>query len=302
MNGICTSLVAQRIYPRKSNIVNYKDEGAFSSSVSKKVENNFDLSDMYVITHQSTDEEWIEDLALIVEKYKADMHKGCLEVPVAGDMKELMECIEEALANGETLRSVLQNRIDKYARECGIDGVVAVGGGHADLIRINPDTGEVVDSHAKGRCIGLKKLREMDFSIVKSEADDLATFLRYTVFKKETDDPEKVEALIAELKAKQSDYDTSRFLPIFSSVGDQGLENARYLEKLLGLDKINWAGLSEEERDKLSDEMIDELMRILGEHNSSDDNKDDGLHEEMKKMQSENVGKTKIERRVLADL
>ena len=288
-------------FQRHIRTINKSDEG-FSSAVSEKLEKKFDFSDMYVRTHQTADEECSKDFALVVEKYKADLRKGCLDVPVAGDMKELMESIEEALANGETLRSVLQNRIDKYARECGIDGVVAVGSDLADIIRINPDTGEVVDSLTKGRCIGFKKLREMDSSIVKSEADDLATFLRYTVFKKETDDPEKVEALIVELKEKQSDYDTTRFLPIFSIFGKQGEKNVAYWNNLLGLDKINWDRLSDTERDKLSDEMIDELMRILGEHNSSDDNKNDDLLEEMKKMQTENVGKAKITRRVLSEL
>ena len=278
-------------FQRNIRTINKSDEG-FSSAVSKKVETNFDLTVMYVSSHQFTMEEQLTDLSLVIEK-----ERGCMNVPVAGNLKELMESIEKALADGETLQSALQNWEDKFVKEFNGAGSV-----YADVLFINPDTGEVIDSLPKGRCIGLKNLSDLDRSTVKSQADDLATFLRYTVFKKETDDPEKVEALIAELKAKQSDYDTSRFLPIFSSVGDQGLENARYLEKLLGLDKINWAGLSEEERDKLSDEMIDELMRILGEHNSSDDNKDEDLLEEMKKMQSENVGKTKIERRVLAEL
>ena len=249
---------------------------------------------MYVGSRQSTLEDWFNDLDSIAQTWGK---KEYMQVPVAGDMKELMESIEKALADGETLQNALQNRIDKYVKEGE-----GFGSCQTDLLLIDPDTGEVIDSIPKSRCIGFGNLREMDSSIVKSEADDLATFLRYTVFKKETDDPEKVEALIAELKEKQSDYDASRFLPIFSSFGEQGRKNANFLIHFFGLDKIKWDDLSEEERDKLSDQLTDELMKILGEHNSSDDNKGDGLHEEMKKMQFENVGKAKITWRVLSEL
>lgn len=266
----------------------------FSFAVSKQLEKNFDLTVMNVGSRQSTLEEWLSDLDSIAKTWGK---KEYMQVPVAGDLKELMESIEKALADGETLQNALQNRIDKYVKEGKVYGSC-----QTDLLLIDPDTGEVIDSLPKSRCIVFKNLQALDRSTVKSQADDLATFLRYTVFKKETDDPEKVEALIAELKAKQSDYDTSRFLPIFSSAGEQGLKNAKYLIHLLGLDKVKWDNLSEEERDKLSDKLTDELMIILGEHYSSDNNKDDGLHEEMKKMQSMNVGMAKIQRRVLAEL
>ncbi len=302
MNGICANLEYERIHPRKSDTVTYKNNGAFASLISesqKLTENNesdFDFTDMYVRTHQTTVEEAVKDTYAASRPWANEKY---LQVPVAGDLKELMESIEKGLSDGETLKSVLQNRIDIYAKECGIDGVVAVGGSHADLLLIDPDTGKVVDSQPKVRClVWSKTVQDLDYSTVKSQADDLATFLRYTVFKKENDDPEKVSALISELKAKQSDYDTSRFLPIFSSVGDWGLRNAKYLIDLLGLDSINWDSLSENERD----EITDELMRILEEHYYSRDSKDDDLLEEMRKMESASVGKAKIERRVLAEL
>lgn len=280
-------------FQRHIRTISKSDEG-FSSAVSKQLEKNYDLTGMYVGSRQSTLEEWLSDLDFIAQTWGK---KEYMQVPVAGDLKELMESIEKALADGETLQNALQNRIDKYVKEGKVYGSC-----QTDLLLIDPDTGEVIDSLPKSRCIVFKNLQDLDRSTVKSQADDLATFLRYTVFKKETDDPEKVEALIAELKAKQSDYDTSRFLPIFSSAGEQGLKNAKYLIHLLGLDKVKWDSLSEEEHDKLSDQLTDELMIILGEHYSSDDNKDDGLHEEMKKMQSMNVGMAKIQRRVLSEL
>lgn len=266
----------------------------FSSAVSKQLEKNYDLTVMYVGSRQSTLEEWLSDLDSIAQTWGK---KEYMQVPVTGDLKELMESIEKALADGETLQNALQNRIDKYVKEGKVYGSC-----QTDLLLIDPDTGEVIDSLPKSRCIVFKNLQELDRSTVKSQADDLATFLRYTAFKKETDDPEKVQALIAELKAKQSDYDTSRFLPIFSSAGEQGLKNAKYLIHLLGLDKVKWDSLSEEERDKLSDKLTDELMIILGDHYSPDNHKGNNLHEEMKKMQSMNVGLAKIQRRVLSEL
>ena len=280
-------------FQRHIRTISKSDEG-FSFAVSKQLEKNYDLTVMYVGSRQSTLEEWLSDLDSIAQTWGK---KEYMQVPVTGDLKELMESIEKALADGETLQNALQNRIDKYVKEGKVYGSC-----QTDLLLIDPDTGEVIDSLPKSRCIVFKNLQDLDRSTVKSQADDLATFLRYTAFKKETDDPEKVEALIAELKAKQSDYDTSRFLPIFSSFGEQGRKNANFLIHFFGLDKIEWDDLSEEERDKLSDQLTDELMKTLGEHYSTDESKDDGLHEEMKKMQTENVGKAKITRRVLSEL
>lgn len=276
----------------------------FSSALSKQLENKPDVSDMYIRTPQFSAEYAFNNFDYVVEMQKQWIHKGYMDIPVVGDLNELLDNIEKDLANGETLRGALQNWIDKVVGKFFSpgEGVLNVGGNQADLITINPDTGEVVNSNPKSRCIVIGNIQDMDYATVKSEADDLATYLRYTVFKKETDNPEKVEALLEEIRAKQSDYDISRFLPIFSSYGKQGRKNAEYWIKLLGLDKINWDNLSEEERDKLSDKLFDELMRILGEHNSSKANKDDGLLEEMKKMQTENVGKAKIQRRVLSEL
>lgn len=247
---------------------------------------------MYVRTHQTSVEEAVKDAYAASRPWANQKY---LQVPVAGDLKELMESIEKGLSDGESLRNILQNRIDRYAKECGEEGVVAVGGDTADMILIDPDTGKVIDSLPKGRCIVLsKEIQNMDFSTAKSQADDLATFIRYTVFKKETDDPEKVSALISELKEKQSSYDTSRFWPIFSMVGEQGKRNVEYWMKLLGTDCDN---LSENKRD----EMADELLKILAERYSSDNSKDDDLLDEMEKMNSVNASKHRIARTTLAE-
>ncbi len=301
MNGISTNWGTERLYSGKRSTVSCENYEAFAPLISESQtspessENNFDFSDMYVRTYQHSVEEAVKDLYAVSRPWANQKY---MQVPVAGDLKELMESIEKGLEDGESLRDILQNRIDKYAKECGIEGVVGVGGDLADIILVDPDTGKVIDSLPKGRCIVLsKEIQDMDHLTVKSEADDLATFLRYTVLKKETDDPEMVSALITELKEKQSDYDTTRFLPIFSVFGEQGEKNLEYWHKLLGTDGLNWDSLSEDERN----EMADELMRILKERYSSNVSTDEGLLEEMEKMRFASAA-AKIERRVLTEL
>ncbi len=302
MNGISTYWGTESFYFEKNSAVSYENDGAFAPLISESQtspesnENNFDFSDMYVRTHQTSVEEVGKDVFAASRPWANQKY---MQVPVAKDLTELMESIEKGIADGKSLKDILQDRIDRYAKECGIEGVVGVGGDTADMILVDPDTGEVIDSLPKGRCVVLsKKIQDMDYSTVKSEADDLATFLRYTVFKKETDDPEKVSALISELKEKQSDYDTTRFLPIFSVVGEQGAKNVEYWLNLLGTDGLNWDSLSEDERE----EAADELLRIIAERYSSDNSRDDDLLDEMEKMKSTSVGAAKIERRDLAEL
>lgn len=301
MNGISINGVIESIYTRESSAASYENDGAFSSLISESQESsessekNFDFSDMYVRTHQTSVEEVGKDVYAASRPWADQKY---MQVPVAGDLDELMESIEKGIADGKSLRDILQDRIDRYAKACGEEGVVAVGSDTADLILIDPDTGKVIDSHPKGRCVVLsKKIQDIDYATAKSEADDLATFLRYAVFKKETDDPEKVSALISELKEKQSDYDTSRFLPIFYSGGKQGEKNVEYWLNLLGTDGLNWDSLSEDERDKAADE----LMRFIAERYSSDNSKDDDLLDEMEKMKYASAA-AKIERRDLAEL
>ena len=276
----------------------------FSSAVSKQLEKNYDFSEMYIKTPQIPLEESIADPDAAAERIKAAYKAGFIYVPVLGDLNKLLDSIESDLANGETLRGAFENWTNKCLKVFGPG--YGMGNHIADMISINPDTGEVFNSSPKGRClVWSKKVQNMDYAMAKAQADDLATYLRYSVFRQDDDDPEQAEALIAEIKAKQSEYDTSRFLPIFSSVGEQGLKNAKYLIHALGLDKLKWESLSEEERDKLSDKLTDELMETLGEHYSSEDGKDSSgsiVSEEMKKLQFMNPGLARIEWRVLSEL
>lgn len=301
MNSIGTNWGTEMFYPRKNSAVTYKNDEAFASLVSESKtspeisENNFDFSDMYIRTYQHSLEEAVKDLYSVSRPWANQKY---MQVPVAKDLTELMESIEKGLADGKSLRDILQDRIDRYAKEytekSGEEDVVAVGSIQADSILVDPDTGKVIDSMPKSRCIvWSKKIQDMDYATVRSEADDLATFLRYTVLKKETDDPEKVSALISELKEKQSNYDTSRFLPIFYSGGKQGEKNVEYWNNLLG---TKWGSLSEKERN----DAADELMRIVQERFGSE--RTDSVKEEMDMMNSLNTSKHNITRTTLAQL
>lgn len=276
-------------FPKVKSTVSENDDVSFSIDLSEK--SDIDLSDMYVRAGQkSHDEKYAMALACAQKKY--------LAVPVAGDMKELMESIEAALANGETLESALRKRMDEYAErasEKAGEKVLEVGNLENDLICIDPKTGHVVDSWVKNRVIGLPGLIDFDLSQLKSQADDLATFIRYTYFKEKGDDPEKVDALISELKSKQSGYDDSRFLPIWSSAGDVADENIRYLTQLYGLDELD-----EDECKKLSNQLIDEFMKVVEERLASESVTD--AKEESDMMYSANAAKHRMARVTLNEL
>lgn len=280
MNSICTDFRSERVYPQNTRTTSYENNETFLSLISKSQkspETDFDFSDMYIRTYQHSAEDAVKDISAVSKPWK---NTDYMQVPAAGDLAELMNSIEEGIADGKSLRDILQDRIDRYAKECGQAGVVAVGSVDADLILVDPETGKVIDSMPKGRVIILSD--EMDHYTVKSQADDLATFLRYAVFKKETDDPEKVNALISELKEKQSSYDTSRFLPIFYSGGKQGKKNLEYWLNLLGDD---WGDdFSGGKSDKSAYQLTDELMKIIKMRYSYDNNKNENLLEEIKEM------------------
>lgn len=294
MNGINTNFGSEQIYTRKSSIASCANDGAFASLISEAQkmtetnEANYDFSDMYVRTHQATIEDVQKDTSAVARQWGNEKY---MQIPVAGDLKELMESIEKGFANGESLKSVLQNRIDRYYKEPGLDGA-SNAADCCDRILIDPETGKVIDSIPNVRCVVLsKEIQNMDYDTARSQADDLATFIRYTVFKKETDDPEKVSALLSELKEKQSDYDTSRFLPIFSANGELGERNGDYWCKI----KSELNDLSEDERN----EAADELLKILEKRYSSKTNADDDLLEVIDQMKAENIGKSQITKTVL---
>ncbi len=266
------------------------DEISFSTNENEK--SDLDLSDMYISSHQHDLDEIVNNEDALLQL--AQKRHSCIAIPVAGDLKELMENIEQTLANGETLETVVQDRIQEYTYRFGKDPTMMTGA-FSDTLYLDPITGEIIDSLPKSRCIIMSGLQEFDYAAVKSQADDFATFLRYTVYKQDSDDPEKIDALLSELKSKQIGYDTSRFLPVWSSYGDQADENIKYLTQLYDLDQLDKEG-----RGELSNQLIDEFMKVVGERLATERGSD--AKEEMDMMSSVNASKHRIARTTLAEL
>jgi len=135
------------------------------------------------------------------------------QVPVGkGELPGLMNAIEEAAANGEHFSTALQKQIDKY-----IDpdtGRLGVNDRTVDFLYVCPYTGEV--KYATPRT-GMVYVSE-EFSAAGDDAVwdlayDLQRFIQLRVFGNAdgmTD--EEVEAEIADIKARQSGKDYSRYI------------------------------------------------------------------------------------------
>lgn len=140
-----------------------------------------------------------------MKKVKAD---GAVSILLgANESLTFMNDVEKALGNGLSLGDALQNQYDKHA-----DSLRCTD--RFDELMIDPKTGEVVWSCSASRGFLFDGINgAIDYPTCRAIADDVATFLRYTAFPQETDDPVKVQRLIGEIKAKQSSYDISRFDP-----------------------------------------------------------------------------------------
>ena len=133
---------------------------------------------------------------------------GAMIVPIEkNELPALMEEIEKAMANGESLQSVLEKQAAKHGN--------TMGNFNNDMLFINPNTGEVMGSVPKMRFYTNYEGMDADYDSVKALADDLATFLRCTFFKYEDDCSDEIEAILAEIKSRQSDHisqNTDRFV------------------------------------------------------------------------------------------
>lgn len=129
-------------------------------------------------------------------------------VPVgAGELPRLMDDILRTLTDGGTLAEALQTQIDKYSQNESPQST-------ADLIWVNPDSGEVVGAYRKERAVDGSEWTKLfdDDNAVLRLADDLASFIRYAVFGLESDDPERVQEFIEHLKNKQAYADYGRYI------------------------------------------------------------------------------------------
>jgi len=139
--------------------------------------------------------------------------QGTMQIPVGkNELIKLMEEMEKAAANGESLQSVLQKQIDKYSHYTS-DGPIPDNGMNKDLFCIDAKTGEVkwVDAKInKSPDITMEDISRDD-DIVWDLAYDLQQFMKYTFFKSKDDDPEEVAQILADIKARQASKNYDRF-------------------------------------------------------------------------------------------
>lgn len=197
----------------------YSDiEASLPFSVEEEKRKEADFSDMYVTSsahrYAFTEEErkdvtydrYVKVREENISRFNADTNSLCVPVG-AGELPLLMENILAALADGSTLAEALQAQIDKYSQSESLQSA-------ADLIWINPNSGNVTGAYAKERSVesgALEKLFDDDNAVMRL-ADDFASFIRYAVFGLENDDPERVLQFITHLKNKQAYADYGRYI------------------------------------------------------------------------------------------
>ena len=128
------------------------------------------------------------------------------------ELPAFLEKIQEGAANGIPLADVIQQqREDTVPRK---DMYTSRDGNAAhDLFMIDLATGDVVDVCCM-QDDGCKTWVGYNYNLalMLSMADDITTFVRYTYFRQETDDPAAVNAVLADIKANAPNYDSSRYL------------------------------------------------------------------------------------------
>ena len=128
------------------------------------------------------------------------------------ELPAFLEKIQAGAANGIPLADVIQQqREDTVPRE---DMYTSRDGNAAhDLFYIDLAEGNVVDV----TCMqddGCETYAGYNFNLalMLSMADDITTFIRYTYFRQDSDDPAAVEAVLADIKANAPNYNSDRYL------------------------------------------------------------------------------------------
>ena len=233
---------------------------AISSNALEMLDN--ELEDMYVVSNahklqmpmaqssQLSPNEYHRLCAEIRETRKGILgSQRCVEVIIdAGELPKFIEEIQNGIENGDSLNNVLQNHRERYETANDING--------KESFYIDPDTGSVEYVYTKNRCIHISpKQMDMDKLTSYAIADDIATILRYTYFKEETDDQTKVQALISGISQRSSEYNTDRF----DAMWDTTVEHSR--EWIAMMHEKYW---DEDSTDY--DDMIDALLELLDRH------------------------------------
>ena len=210
---------------------------------------------------------------VLVELVRTANKEGCIAVPMeAGELPQFMDTIQNSLSNGMSLEDILKQKVGDYIQKHGTASVY--GNDYADILCINPSTGEVMAAMPISRTYSGDSLDEQmsDVEAVMELADDLTTFLRYALISQDEDDSEKIDELFSFLKNKQAYADYNRFF----ADSDSGAAD-EIIERLIA------AGVLDSDDEE---EAIDGLMEAIRIHQEElKDNKID--LEESKKAISE---------------
>lgn len=176
------------------------------------------------------------------------------------ELPAFLEKIQEGAANGIPLADVIQQqREDTVPRK---DMYTSRDGNAAhDLFYIDLAEGNVVDV----TCMqddGCETYAGYNFNLalMLSIADDITTFVRYTYFRQESDDPAAVEAVLADIKAHAPNYNSDRYLRSTLD-GIKPMLPAEVIEAKAKYFKEHYNEFVEQET-----KQFDELMEMIDRH------------------------------------
>lgn len=209
-----------------------------------------DLKSMYVhvTAHQyhlprstrqamSVDAYWEaeEKLDLSGDKREFYTDDKYVNVPVGlNELPELLDRLSEARRNGVSLRDALLEQSRKYTSQ-HIGKFVDIN--TCDSMWVNTETGDIEHVTTRQRrgqvyCGTTPAEHDLDITATLAIADDFATFMRYTYFRQDSDDPAAVNAILGEIK--QMRYNTDRYVPLNDAeiAAHEGEVWKRYFEML----------------------------------------------------------------------
>lgn len=210
------------------------------------------FGDMYVSSsaHRFFSSDFAIRTNLFVKGWRESNAKGYMQVPIeAGELPQFMERVQNALAEGKTLETVLKEQYDRHTNK-----YQTYLNDYADWFGIDPQTGEVAMAAPVSRMYHGNSENEMlkDQNAVLELADDLASFFRYAVFSQSDDDPEKVQALLSFIKNKQAFANNDRFLYNENIENAASIIEANLAAGVLKSDVDN----SEEGEEKFADDLM----------------------------------------------
>ena len=221
-----------------------------------------ELEDMYVVSNahklqeimgqagKISTESYMDALTEInkVEE-KLIVENICICVRVdEGGLPKLIEELQTGLANERSLRDVLQDHYDSYGDITQLN--------HGEYFYVDPETGSVEYAYTKDRNMYIpEESINVDVLTSLAIADDIATVLRYTYFKKEGDDSFKIQALISGISQRSAGYNTERFNTLWDDTVEHPREWYAMMMQTYKVDNV-----------EDFDDMIDSLHELLDRH------------------------------------